>query len=50
LPHDEHLLRVPRDVEDRNDRRVERIRAEIDRGFDALRDIDDGVSSSARRG
>jgi uncharacterized protein (TIGR00730 family) len=44
LPHDEHLLRVPRDVEDRDDRRVERIRAEIDRGFDALRDIDDGVS------
>jgi uncharacterized protein (TIGR00730 family) len=44
LPHDEHLLRVPRDAEDRDDQRVERIRAEIDRGFDALRDIDDGVS------
>ncbi len=42
--HDEHLLRVPGDVEARDDERVARIHAEVDRGFDALRDIDDGVS------
>jgi uncharacterized protein (TIGR00730 family) len=42
--HDEHLLRVPADAEQRDDVRLDRIRAEIDAGFDALRDIDDGVS------
>jgi uncharacterized protein (TIGR00730 family) len=42
--HDEELLRPPCDVEEEDDRRLERISAEIDRGFDALRDIDDGVS------
>jgi uncharacterized protein (TIGR00730 family) len=42
--HDEHLLRVPGDVEQQDDVRLDRIRAEIEAGFDALRDIDDGVS------
>ena len=41
---DEHLLRVPSDVEAEDDVRLERIHDEIERGFDALRDIDDGVS------
>ncbi|HEY1853687.1 MAG TPA: TIGR00730 family Rossman fold protein [Solirubrobacterales bacterium] len=41
---DEHLLRVPCDVEGEDDRRVERIRAEIDSAFDALRDVENGVS------
>jgi uncharacterized protein (TIGR00730 family) len=50
--HDEHLLRVPADAEVRDEVRLDRIRAEIDAGFDALRDIDDGVSvfGSARIG
>ena len=49
---DEHLLRVPSDLEAADDRRVERIRAEIDAAFDALRDIENGVSvfGSARIG
>ncbi|HEX5609964.1 MAG TPA: TIGR00730 family Rossman fold protein [Solirubrobacterales bacterium] len=42
--HDEHLLRVPADIEFADDRRLDRIRAEVDAAFDALRDIDDGVS------
>jgi hypothetical protein len=42
--HDEHLLRVPVDAEGEDDLRLDRIRAEIDAGFDALRDVDDGVS------
>ena len=41
---DEELLRSPFDLEERDDQRLERIKAEVDRGFDALRDIDDGVS------
>jgi uncharacterized protein (TIGR00730 family) len=41
---DEHLLRVPGDVEAQDDVRLARIHDEIERGFDALRDIDDGVS------
>ncbi|HEX6228260.1 MAG TPA: TIGR00730 family Rossman fold protein [Solirubrobacterales bacterium] len=41
---DEELLCSPCDVEEEDTLRVERISAEIDRGFDALRDIDDGVS------
>jgi uncharacterized protein (TIGR00730 family) len=50
--HDEHLLRVPADAEGQDDLRIERIRAEVDAGFDALRDVDDGVSlfGSARVG
>lgn len=49
---DEELLRTPSDVEKQDDLRLERIREEVDRGFDALRDIDDGVSifGSARIG
>ncbi|MGC1167011.1 MAG: TIGR00730 family Rossman fold protein [Solirubrobacterales bacterium] len=42
--HDEHLLRVPAADEERDDVRLDRIRTEVDAGFDALRDIDDGVS------
>ncbi len=41
---DEHLLRVPHDVEAEDDVRLQRIHDEVERGFDALRDIDDGVS------
>ena len=41
---DEHLLRVPSDAEGQDELRLYRIRAEIDAGFDALRDVDDGVS------
>jgi uncharacterized protein (TIGR00730 family) len=40
----EHLLRVPCDVEEQDDMRLERIHEEIDRGFDALRGVEDGVS------
>jgi uncharacterized protein (TIGR00730 family) len=42
--HDEHLLRVPCDVEAEDERRLDRIREEVERGFDAMRDVDDGVS------
>ena len=42
--HDEHLLRVPSDLEGLDDLRLFRIRAEIEAGFDALRDVDNGVS------
>ncbi len=50
--HDELLLRTPSDVEEQDDLRLGRIHDEIERGFDALRDIDDGVSifGSARIG
>jgi uncharacterized protein (TIGR00730 family) len=41
---DEDLLCSPCDVEQEDERRVERIGAEIDHGFDALRDVEDGVS------
>jgi uncharacterized protein (TIGR00730 family) len=41
---EEHLLRVPGDTEVKDDVRLERIHDEVDRGFDALRDIDNGVS------
>ncbi|HET7444466.1 MAG TPA: TIGR00730 family Rossman fold protein [Solirubrobacterales bacterium] len=41
---DEHLLRVPCDVEGEDDVRLQRIHDEVERGFDALRDVDDGVS------
>jgi uncharacterized protein (TIGR00730 family) len=49
---DEKLLRQPCDIEEQDELRVERIGAEIDKGFDALRDIEDGVSifGSARLG
>jgi uncharacterized protein (TIGR00730 family) len=42
--HDRHLLRVPVDPEVEDERRVERIRNEIDGAFHALRDIQEGVS------
>jgi uncharacterized protein (TIGR00730 family) len=42
--HDEHLLRVPSDLEGEDDVRLQRIHDEVERGFDALRDIEDGVS------
>ncbi len=42
--HDEHLLRVPADLEADDERRLDRIRGEINTAFDALRDIDNGVS------
>jgi uncharacterized protein (TIGR00730 family) len=41
---DKQLLKSPRDVEEQDSLRVERIAAEIDKGFDALRDVDDGVA------
>jgi uncharacterized protein (TIGR00730 family) len=41
---DEHLLRVPCDVEAEDDRRLQRIHDEVERGFDALRDVENGVS------
>ncbi len=41
---DERLLRVPCDVEAEDDIRLERIHDEVERGFDALRDIENGVS------
>lgn len=41
---DELLLRTPSDVGERDELRLERIHDEIEAGFDALRDIDDGVS------
>jgi uncharacterized protein (TIGR00730 family) len=49
---DEHLLRVPADAEGRDEARLYRIREEVDRGFDAMRDVEEGVSvfGSARIG
>jgi uncharacterized protein (TIGR00730 family) len=41
---DRELLRSPCDVEEEDELRLDRIKTEIDMGFDALRDIDDGVS------
>ncbi|MDX6604580.1 MAG: hypothetical protein QOF23_1089 [Solirubrobacterales bacterium] len=41
---DELLLRTPSDLEQEDEIRLERIQAEVERGFDALRDVDDGVS------
>jgi uncharacterized protein (TIGR00730 family) len=42
--HDQHLLRVPTDLEVDDERRLTRIHDEIETAFDALRDIDNGVS------
>ncbi len=49
---DQDLLCSPCDLEEQDELRLDRIKAEIDRGFDALRDIDDGVTifGSARIG
>ena len=41
---DKRLLQVPADVEAEDEHRLDRIRAEVDAGFDAMRDVDDGVS------
>jgi len=41
---DQDLLCSPCDLEEQDELRLERIKDEVDRGFDALRDIDDGVS------
>src|SRR3954447_7778632 len=41
---EERLLRVPHDVEAEDDRRLGRIHREVEMGFDALRDVEDGVS------
>jgi uncharacterized protein (TIGR00730 family) len=41
---DEHLLRVPSDAEGQDEARLYRIREELDRGFDAMRDVKEGVS------
>ena len=42
--HDRRLLRVPADLEADDEERLDRIRREIDTAFDALRDIENGVS------
>jgi uncharacterized protein (TIGR00730 family) len=49
---DELLLRTPQDVEAQDEVRLERIQAELEMGFDALRDVEEGVSifGSARIG
>jgi uncharacterized protein (TIGR00730 family) len=44
LPSDERLLRVPSDVEADDEKRLDRIRDEVDAAFDALRDVEEGVS------
>ncbi len=44
MPSDERLLRVPCDIEADDEQRLDRIRAEIDAAFDALRDVEEGVS------
>ena len=41
---DRELLRSPCDLEEEDELRLERIKAEVDMGFDALRDVEDGVS------
>jgi len=42
---DERLLRVPTEVlEEKDELRLDRIRSEIDEAFDALRDVEEGVS------
>jgi uncharacterized protein (TIGR00730 family) len=42
--HDRHLLRVPVDLEADDERRLERIHDEIDDAFQALREVEEGVS------
>jgi uncharacterized protein (TIGR00730 family) len=41
---DRELLRQPCDLEEQDELRLERIREEVDRGFDALRDVEEGIS------
>jgi uncharacterized protein (TIGR00730 family) len=42
--HDRHLLRVPVDAKADDERRLDRIHKEVEVAFDALRDIEEGVS------
>jgi uncharacterized protein (TIGR00730 family) len=42
--HDQHLLRVPVDLKVDDERRLNRIRNEVEAAFDALRDVEEGVS------
>ena len=42
--HDRHLLRVPVDKATDDERRLDRIHKEVEGAFEALRDIDEGVS------
>jgi uncharacterized protein (TIGR00730 family) len=42
--HDQHLLRVPVDLKADDERRLKRIHDEIDAAFDAMRDVEEGVS------
>ena len=44
MNRDQRLLRVPCDIEAEDDLRLDRIRKEVEMGFDALRDVEDGVS------
>jgi uncharacterized protein (TIGR00730 family) len=44
MRHDQNLLRVPADKVSDDERRLDRIRKEIEGAFSALRDIDEGVS------
>jgi uncharacterized protein (TIGR00730 family) len=41
---DEKLLRVPCDIEEEDEVRLDRIREEVDAAFDAMRDVEEGVS------
>jgi len=41
---DERLLRVPCDLEEEDELRLDRIRDEVDAAFDAMRDVEEGVS------
>jgi uncharacterized protein (TIGR00730 family) len=41
---DRELLRQPCDIEEQDELRLERIKAEVDRGFDIMRDVEEGVS------
>ena len=41
---DQELLRSPVEVEAEDDQRLARIRTEVEKGFDALREVEDGVS------
>jgi uncharacterized protein (TIGR00730 family) len=41
---DQRLLRVPRDIEADDEKRLDRIRKEIDAAFEAMRDVEEGVA------
>jgi uncharacterized protein (TIGR00730 family) len=41
---DEQLLRTPADAKQQDEIRLDRIEAELEMGFDALRDVEEGVS------